>query len=396
MVYSNNNNNIINNVSSKDDVLNHPFIMMGLLFAFLFVVIYIIYKYAVTNSPVQGYTYYANDILKLDPLFNETLTNIDDCVNLCKDQINCDGITYDNNTNVCIGQKEGRLRTDDDNLYAWVKKKSSTPLRLKGEVREIKETKILIDNIKSNNNLSIQTRNIPNPPFIDSFSYSFVIKIEDWYENYSFWRHILHKGSPPDRSSNNKIKKLEYHNWEQIMTDLPEQTLGFWLSPFQNNLRIAVTTISITPQIKNYEHANIESCKCQLINSDIKNQNKSKVHCSNCWITDQENDMDRIEESTLDTKEYVNMDYVDIQDLQTNVPIHIVTSIKGSIIEVYVNGIFKVSKVLNGVPRWNNGDLYIHNPVTYKGLLSSLSVIPGTVNGELAKDMYNTFITNNS
>jgi hypothetical protein len=394
MVYSNS-NNIINNVQTKDDVLNHPFIMMGLLFAFLFVVIYVIYKYAVTNSPVQGYTYYANDILKLDPLFTETLTNIDDCVDMCKNQINCDGITYDNNTNVCIGQKEGRLRTDDDNLYAWVKKKGTSSLILKGEIKDFQETKILINSIKSNNSLAIPSKNISNPPFIDSFSYSFVIKIEDWYENYSFWRHILHKGSPPDKSSNNKMKKLEYPKWEQIMVDLPEQTLGFWLSPFQNNLRVAVTTLSKIPKSKNYEHANIEKCKCEVINTDITNQNQPRVHCSNCWITDQEDDMDRRTESIIDTKDFQTMDYVDIQDLQTNVPIHIAVSIKGAIIEVYVNGVFKVSKVLNGVPKWNNGDLYIHNPLTYKGILNNLSVIPGTINGEIVKKIYNEFVINN-
>ena len=126
MVYSNNNNNNNNNiVKFKDDILNHPYIVFGLVFAFFFIVGYVIYKYAIFDEPVQGYTYFANDILKLDPLFTENAENMYECTNLCKQQSNCDGVTFDTNTTTCIGQKNGRLRTDEDNYFAWVKNKNS-------------------------------------------------------------------------------------------------------------------------------------------------------------------------------------------------------------------------------------------------------------------------------
>jgi hypothetical protein len=400
MVYQNNNNNNLNNIlPKKDDILNHPYIMGFLIFICIFVIVYIIYKYAVTNSPMQGYTYYANDILKLDPLFTENVTTVYECIDLCKNQINCDGITYDVKNNTCIGQKEGRLRTDADNLYAWVKKQSTGSIKTSGTVKDINDisnNKILMSYIKSDNSVTIASKNVPSPPFIDRFSYSFVIRVKDWYENYSYWRHILHKGSPPDKSVNNKTKSLEYHNWENIANDLPEQSLGFWLSPFQNNLRIAITTISKIPKPRSYDHANIEKCRCQN-NQNIpfyKPTSQPNVHCSNCWITDQEGDLEHKEDSALDFKDYQTIDYVDIQDLQTNVPLHVAVSLYGNIIEVYINGVFKVNKVLNGTPKWNNGDLYIHNPKTYNGSLNNLMVISGTINNQIAVDLYNQYLNN--
>jgi hypothetical protein len=50
-----------------------------------------------------------------------------------------------------------------------------------------------------------------------------------------------------------------------------------------------------------------------------------------------------------------------------------------------------MNKVLSGTPRWNNGDLYVHNQKTYKGELSNLIIIPGSINGEMAKQLYDNF-----
>jgi hypothetical protein len=404
MVYNNNNNIINNNLGvskSKDDILNHPYIILGLVFAFIIVVVYVIYKYAVTDQPLQGYTFFANDILKLDPLFTESASNVDECINLCKQQSNCEGITFDSINNTCVGQKNGRLRTDEDNYYSWVKRKKENIYNRNGSIKSIDQIKPLIDTLKSNNKVIISSKDIPSPPFPDTYSCSFVIKIQDWYENYSYWRHILHKGTPIDKTVNNKNKMIQYHNWEKIAIDIPEQSMGFWLSPFQNNLRIAITTVSKTPQSRTYPHANIEKCLCKNTDNRLKEFQKefktrsekaAEEKCSNCWITDQEGDYENAEDSKIDTKDFVSMDYIDVQDLQTNIATQIALSVQGNIIEVYVNGVFKANKVLNGTPRWSNGDLYIHNQKTYKGELNNLMIIPSAINGEIAKQLYNNFI----
>ncbi len=408
MVYNNNINNANNTYLGKlgkfkDDVVNHPYIMALLVLLFFLVTGYIIYKYAVTNQPLQGYTYYANDIQKLDPLFTETTDNADACISLCQNYSNCDGITYDNNNGTCIGQQNGRLRTDDDNYMAWVKSRNPNQMKLKitGNVSTVSDIKPLISNINSSKYVSIQSKDLPYPPFPDSYSYHFVINIKDWYFNFSYWRHILHKGTPIDKSVNNKNKTINYTNWEMIENDIPEQTIGCWLSPFQNNLRIAVTTISKVPKMLSYEHANIEKCKCQEFNftntksiKDLQKKQDSKLNCTNCWITDQTGDLENDQEKMQDFKEMKSIDYIDIQDLQSNIPMVIDVSIKGSIIEVYINGLYRNSKILNGTATWNNGLLYVHNPKTYKGTLSDLKIISGAVTGEHVKELYNSFVKN--
>ncbi len=389
MVYYNNNNNNNNLVIFKDDILKHPYIVFGFVFAFFAIVGYVIYTYAVFDEPVQGYTYFANDILKLDPLFTENVTNMYDCTDLCKRQANCDGITFDNNTNTCIGQKNGRLRTDEDNYFAWVKKKNDRKYDRNGNIESINKITTLISSLKSNNRVIIESKNVPSPPFPDTYSCSFIIKIQDWYENYSFWRHILHKGTPIG-------KTIQYHNWEKIVVDIPEQSMGFWLSPFQNNLRIAITTVAKKPESRIYPHANIEKCLCKNTDNRLKafqtrSEKAVEEACTNCWITDQEGDYENLEDSLLDKKDYVSIEYVDIQDLQTNISTQIALSVKGNIVEVYVNGVFKLNKVLNGIPRWNNGELYVHNQKTYRGELNNLMVIPGPINGEIAQQLYDNF-----
>jgi len=397
MVYNNNNNNnISNSINNKTFLENirksgeiQPYIILGLILLCIILIIYIIYKYAAKNRPLYGYTYYANDLLKLNPLFTESTNNISECISLCEKQSNCDGITYDSNTNICLGQKDGRLRTDEDYLSAWQKKKNTNRLNITGIVKDVSKIPPLISNIKSNTTVIIQSKEIPYPPFPDNFTYSFVIKIKDLYDNFSYWRHILHKGTPIDKSVNNQFKTLQYQNWEQISANLPEQTLGFWLSPFQNNLRVAISTLSKSPSPRTYEQANIEKCKCDNLNSksveellELNKTANTKTNCTTCWITDQDNDIEHTEDANLDYKDKKTMDYIDIQDIQTNIPNHIVVSIKGLIIEVYVDGVFKTSKVLNGKAMWNDGALYVHNPKTYNGEISDLRIIPGAIESD--------------
>ena len=410
MVYNNNNNNINNN-NNKTFLENikkageiQPYIIFGLILVCIIIIIYVIYKYAAKNRPLSGYTYYANDLLKLNPLFTESTTNITECITLCEKQGNCDGITFDSNTNVCLGQKDGRLRTDEDYLSAWQKKKNTDRLNITGIVEDVSKIPSLISNIKSNTRVVIPSKEIPYPPFPDNFTYSFVIRIKDLYDNFSYWRHILHKGTPIDKSVNNQFKTLQYQNWEQINSDLPEQTLGFWLSPFQNNLRVAISTISKSPLPRTYDHGNIEKCRCdnsdsksveQLLELNLNKNANTKTNCTTCWITDQDNDIEHTEDANLDYKDKKTMDYIDIQDIQTNIPTHIVVSVKGLIIEVYVDGVFRTSKVLNGKTMWNNGSLYVHNPKTYNGEISDLRIIPGALNGDQVRFLEKSVSKNN-
>jgi hypothetical protein len=377
MVYFNSNNQVNqvnNNLGEKSGGSNT--IIYLLLFGFaIFVMVYVIYKYFGPTEPTKGYTYYSSDISNLNPLFSEKVKNVTECVDLCKKQPNCDGITFSEKKNVCIGQNEGRLRTDTDEYTAWVKPKKFDALKTFGEVNSLKDGQKLISNLNSNSRVVIDKSKVPSPPLIDQFSFSFWITIYDWYSNYSYWRHIFHKGTPFDQQKNKKIKTIQIRNWEQIVEDFPEQCIGAWLTPFQNNIRLAITTKApgFSPQV--YDDANVE--KCGIDESGI----------NNCWITDLTDDP-KFKKVPKVIKSVKKIEYIDILDMETGVPTNIVVNIKGNIIEVFVNGKYKVSQVLVGTPIWNEGDMYIHNPVTYKGILEDLRGFPGIVNQTNINDIY--------
>jgi hypothetical protein len=374
MVYFNNNNNrVSNNVVEKE---GSNILIYLCLFGFaLFVMIYVIYKYFVSNKPVKGYTFYANDINNLNPLFSEKVKNVSECVDLCKKQPNCDGITFSEKKNVCLGQNEGRLRTDTDDYTAWVKTKKFDSLATYGEINSLSDGQKIISNLNSSTTVTIDAAKIPSPPLIDQFAFSFWVTIHDWYVNYSYWRHIFHKGTAFDQEKNKKIKTIKIRNWEQLVRDFPEQCIGVWMSPFQNNIRIAVTTKAPSFVPQTYDDANIE--KCGIDESGI----------NDCWITDLTDDP-KFKNVPKTIKDVMKVEYIDIQDMETGVPSNIVVNIKGKIIEVYVNGKYKVSQILVGTPVWNVGDMYINNPVNYKGLLEDLRGFPGIVNQTNINDIY--------
>ena len=66
------------------------------------------------------------------------------------------------------------------------------------------------------------------------FNYSFYIYISDYYTNHGKWRHVFHKGT--------EITEIDTHEWEKVMTMCPDQGVGVWLAPFNNNLRVCITT----------------------------------------------------------------------------------------------------------------------------------------------------------
>ena len=372
MVWSNTNNNL----AEKNDIIKHPYVIFGLGFVAIAIIVYVIYKYAVFNKPKQGYTYYSDDLRKMDNLFSETVQNIDECQKLCEEQPRCRGFTFDSEESTCMGQEYGRIRTDDDRYYGWVKPMSGKTI-FNSKDKRLESGKLITPYLKSRTRATLGYGQIPLPPLPDQFSFSFWLVIQDWYFNFSYWRHIFHKGTPVDLSENKHFKTLLYYSWEKLSNDFPDQTIGAWLTPFQNNLRLGITTISKRPFRRTYPHAHIKRCDCD----------GSGKHCR-CWTTDQSGDHLHAEDAMLDKKEFAHLEYVDIQDLPTNVPNHIVVSIKGSVMNIYLNGKQKETHILRGRPKWNNGDMYIHNPKSYQGLLQEFKYFPASLEYDLVKALY--------
>ena len=74
---------------------------------------------------------------------------------------------------------------------------------------------------------------------LDGINYTlgFWINIKDFYQDHTYWRHVLHKGTAISR-----CQVLDYNYWENILIDINQQSPGVWLHPDKNTLRLCFTT----------------------------------------------------------------------------------------------------------------------------------------------------------
>jgi hypothetical protein len=323
---------------------------------------YVVYKYfneSIDNLIQNNSSYYGKNILLYEPLFQETTNTINECIEMCNNDIICDGITYNNDTQICSGTKNGQIRNETSTYSAWIKPVNNTIIKYTDFKKAIlvgyTKTSRVISGIK-----------ITNPYLLGHFCYSFNLTIYDFYKNYGYWRHIFHKGTDITTGST-----LSYQSWENLVKDIPNQVIGVWLAPFTNNLRIAVSTTSLSNRgYGSYTDAFVEKCS-----EDGK-----------CFITDMPGskwaDTSKAGDgSNPKTKLEQNIEYFD-QDLQ-NIPINsqvnITINFRNNIIEVYFNGkIVKITQ-LDGTPNADKTNLYVMNEKTANCEISNLLYYPEAV-----------------
>ena len=326
--------------------------------------------YNYMNEIKNNSSFYGEDINLYEPLFKEQVNTINECIDMCKNDIICDGITYNDKSQICSGTKNGLLRNETSNYNAWVK-----PQELKlfeYDKKDFTKT-IIVGYTKTKTNIS--GLKFANPYMLGHFSYSFNLTIYDFYKNYGSWRHIFHKGTSIDDGT-----LVNYQSWENLVKDFPNQCIGVWLAPFTNNLRIAVTTeIETNKNNGSYNHAFVEKC-----NSNTKD----------CYITDMPggNWVDRSRQgdnSTTTTKTITHIEFFDndLQNIPINKNINITINFKGTNVEIYYDGkIVKVVK-LDGIPKSNKSNLYVMNDKTFGGEISNLLYYPDSLSYENVNDI---------
>lgn len=344
-------------------IFDNPIIIIIIFVIGLLMVAYAFYYYTSKDLPnlKSSSTYYGKDLAFYTPLFNNSSVSVEDCIKQCQNDITCDGITYNTETSFCTGTKKGVLRNDNSNFIAWVKEVNNK--------NKIDFTNIL-NNIligRTNAQAIIENNKFQDPYQLGCYSFSFNITIFDFYKNYGSWRHVFHKGTPIDPNNT-----LNYQSWETLERDLPDQTIGIWISPFTNNLRIAVTTTQQRGSNSSsyYNDAFIQRC------NTIENN-------SNCYITDMPNgkykDMSRLTDGSIPKFNLVRqIEYFD-HDLK-NIPINqsstFTINIINTYIEIYLNGKIIKTAQLNGTPTFNKFPMYIMNNLSFGGELKNIMYFP--------------------
>ena len=302
------------NNNSIDNPFNNPIMLWSLIIITLGFMIYgLYYYYTSTSSIQQGKSYYGDDLLNYSPVFKLNTEQIDPCIKRCESDPLCDGITFNRDELTCVGTKRGVLRDDDDSLSAWVKPATSQSSNTSNK------SIILVGLAKENVTISADKISYPGNPY--EFNWSMYLYLNDHLANHGSWRQILHKGSE-------MTDQIDTPNWEDILAQIPDQSVGIWMSPFNNNLRIALTTVTQGKKTMIVsQHAHVDATSGTL------------------------NPISNIPEK--------NIEFFDIYQFPVKKLKHLSVNVLSSSIEVYLDGMLYKVFSLTGRPEFNRGNLYI-------------------------------------
>ena len=179
---------------------------------------------------------------------------------------------------------------------------------------------IHIDKVSSDYANSIPPCNIATPKLKGKFTYGFWMYIKDYYFNSEFncWKHIFHKGTDMEHKD---FLAYKYDEWDSLTTEIEDQSVGLWLSPLQNDLRVAFS---------------------------LDNNNNS----------------------------IVKMGYIDIVNVPIKELFHIVISINNNFIEIYLNGNLHKSQQFEENIVFNKKALFFSNHHTYRGVMKNFVYLP--------------------
>ena len=168
---------------------------------------------------------------------------------------------------------------------------------------------------------NVISKDIKKPIIENDISYSFWIYLKEFYYNFSKWKHIFHKGT------NVENKQLDYSYWNNIETEIPEQSIGIWMHPHTNNLRICATTES-------------------------------------------------------------GIEYTDIEDIPQNEAIHISITISNKTLNIYRNKKLTITKVFGDRISINTKPMYFNFPFTFNGTLYNFLYLPRTPDNKLITQLF--------
>ena len=182
----------------------------------------------------------------------------------------------------------------------------------------------------------------------DQYSYTLIlqIRVNEYYDNLEYWKHILHKGTKTD--SENVWK---YRDWSEIETQLPQQGPGLWFHPAQNTMRFCLNTT------RNYDYDEIPVHANDV--SSVMRRDKERSLLKNEYNTPQE-----------------LLEYIDIPNVPINRDVEYTIIVDRTNITILQDNKNIIFKQLKGLPKINTSPIEIHHKTTYKGEILNLSFVP--------------------
>ena len=235
---------------------------------------------------------------------------------------------------------------------------------------------LYIERQDSNKPYKILDENIIKPADGYNYSMGFFIYLNDYTENFKYWRHILHKG--------NELRStdvLDYTNWDELIQDIPHQSPGIWMNPQSTMLRLCFST-------ETSKH------NCDLHDTEYDCDNHSNLCKWNgrCILKDEHaTNMD--ESVSINNIDMIyDVEYLDIE-IPYKKMTHIAFVLENKILNVYFNGKLRKIHKFRGDPIINNDNMFFNQQNSYNGSLFNFNYIPYEIGyqqvEELSKDIPN-------
>jgi len=202
-------------------------------------------------------------------------------------------------------------------------------------------------------------------------------EIAVWYNNKRQGESVILPGTKdanhelriPHDSKEENIHILRSENQEGI-----EFTYSFWM---------LIVELENTVNEKHVFHKGGENQHVNMAPAVFikKNTNSLKVYMNTFKKIDES-----VEVPDIPIKKWVNVQIVLQRSQSTDsVDDNLITADKDHVLNVYINGQNKKSKLLKGVPRQNNGDIYLNKGGGFKGYISKMKYFPSALNYEKIK-----------
>jgi len=230
-------------------------------------------------------------------------------------------------------------------------------------------TYLYLERQDSNKPYKILDEDIIKPTDGYNYSMAFFIFLNDYSENFNYWRHILHKG--------NELKStdlLDYTDWNELTQDISNQSPGIWMVPKSTKLRLSFTT-------ETNKHT------CNLNNTKIDCNNHLNCKWNGKCILKDEHAIYMNESIPITNIEMIyDVEYLDIE-IPYKKMTHISFILENKILNVYFNGKLKKIHKFRGDPIINNNNLFFNQQNSFNGTLFNFNYIPYEISSEQVKEM---------
>lgn len=211
-----------------------------------------------------------------------------------------------------------------------------------------------IDRINTTTPKVIPDCEIVRPYDFANYSIDFKIFIDNINENHTFWRHLFHKGTYVNlvETINHKfIDQSEKNNgWNDLSRKYNEQSLGVWLHPNKNSLRICLTTRVDLKERKEYD----------TNDHPLSGNYKSSGKYGKEMLIDY-----------VDQIEYCDLDNIPVKKLS-----QITLTLDKNVLSIYLNKVLRKVCSFEGVPIYNSRPLFFVHQRSFDGYLQDFRMIP--------------------